>query len=537
MVLPALALLSGMLAAPVSAAPVSAAAASAAAASRAGAAAAAAAHMVKVRAIGLDRDGFVVKHLPAVFLNSASGASYQSFGQALRLPTGGYLVGAEVPTGSASETLVVRNVTIRTSETITMNAERGRLVRVSLTGVHASQTAEAISACLENTGNMVISAAAYSGSGVKLYAVPFRSANVGFSYQASWLGPAGAGYNLTGSSAGGIPAHLGYSQAAGHLAELAVDVRHGVNPATSILWELSPGNEFQSLCSYSDVGGQTTEPFGTTQYVTPGLWTTRVDTVYQVDELGFNYLVAHFAARHRYTQTFGAALAGPGANFPDIDGNIFRFDATDLFDPRGMGPGNGGDQCCTRSTVVLRTGGHVVARAHLDQWRGRSYYEKVLTKAGWYTFDITAVRRNPHGSEPANMLSSRVTLAWRFHATPVLPAGIGHQLPVTVTIFEPRGLSMDNQALPGSTTALEFYVVRAGQPGDQAARYAFKTIRAQASFDDGKTWQTLTVSRHRGFWLTSVHDPASGFVALRSAVTDIRGDSTVQTIYRAYAVS
>jgi hypothetical protein len=30
--------------------------------------------------------------------------------------------------------------------------------------------------------------------------------------------------------------------------------------------------------------------------------------------------------------------------------------------------------------------------------------------------------------------------------------------------------------------------------------------------------------------------PAAGYVALRSTVTDIQGDSTVQTIYRAYQI-
>jgi hypothetical protein len=34
-----------------------------------------------------------------------------------------------------------------------------------------------------------------------------------------------------------------------------------------------------------------------------------------------------------------------------------------------------------------------------------------------------------------------------------------------------------------------------------------------------------------------VHDPASGYVTLRSVVADSRGDRTTQTIYRAYAIA
>jgi hypothetical protein len=37
-------------------------------------------------------------------------------------------------------------------------------------------------------------------------------------------------------------------------------------------------------------------------------------------------------------------------------------------------------------------------------------------------------------------------------------------------------------------------------------------------------------------WLAKVRHPASGFISLRSTVTDIKGDSTVETINRAYGV-
>jgi hypothetical protein len=59
----------------------------------------------------------------------------------------------------------------------------------------------------------------------------------------------------------------------------------------------------------------------------------------------------------------------------------------------------------------------------------------------------------------------------------------------------------------------------------------------QASFDDGKTWQALTITQQGQFYLATVHDPANGFVALRSQVTDSRGDYSEQTIYQAYAIS
>ncbi len=57
----------------------------------------------------------------------------------------------------------------------------------------------------------------------------------------------------------------------------------------------------------------------------------------------------------------------------------------------------------------------------------------------------------------------------------------------------------------------------------------------QASFNDGLTWHTLAVSAHGSYWLALVHNPTVGaFVSLRSIVTDAHGDSTTETIIRAY---
>ena len=485
---------------------------------------------------GLNRNGHVVSALPAVFLASQSGAFYVSYhGESVRLPRGGYLVGTSVPTGNTSETLVVRHVIIRSSGVVTMNAEHGRLLRVALTGVTATAGNEAASACLSNSGNMVIHADAYGGNGVKIYAVPFRSPNVRFSYQASWQDASGIGYHLTGSSRGGIPGRLSFTQAASALAKLTVAVRDRVNPATSILYQLSPGNYFQSLCAYSDVNAQASEPSSTTQYVTPGRWTTEVDTMFRNDFIGFNYVVQRFAARHHYSQTYGAAVAGPLHNFPNITGNIFRYDASGLFDVPSTPLGD--DQCCARSVLTLKRGSHLVARVLRSEWRGRSFFQRTLIRAGWYTFDVNASRFNPHGAEPSNLLSSHMTLKWRFHVTPVPPAGIAKELPVTVTVYRPRGLSADNLASPGGTTVVPFHILRGGQPGAPAPRYAFKAIRVLASFNGGRTWKTLKISRQGSGWLTSVPDPLTGYVALRSIVTDVHGDRTVQTIYRAYSVN
>ena len=67
--------------------------------------------------------------------------------------------------------------------------------------------------------------------------------------------------------------------------------------------------------------------------------------------------------------------------------------------------------------------------------------------------------------------------------------------------------------------------------------YRLKTVRLYVSFNDGTTWQPLAITRLHGSWRAVVHDPATGYVSLRSLVTDGHGDRTEQTVYRAYAVS
>jgi len=49
-------------------------------------------------------------------------------------------------------------------------------------------------------------------------------------------------------------------------------------------------------------------------------------------------------------------------------------------------------------------------------------------------------------------------------------------------------------------------------------------------------WHTLPATPHGAFWLVKVHNPAQGFVSLRSVVIDVHGDSATETILRAYLV-
>jgi hypothetical protein len=102
----------------------------------------------------------------------------------------------------------------------------------------------------------------------------------------------------------------------------------------------------------------------------------------------------------------------------------------------------------------------------------------------------------------------------------------------------PRGLNLRNQAAPGANTVIKVRVVRPRASGYiSPPTYNLRTFRVQASTNGGKTWQTVRMVRHGSYWLATVPDPASGYVALRSTVIDSHGNKSVETIYRAYAIS
>ncbi len=284
---------------------------------------AAAATTARINVVGVDRNGHVIRAQPAT-LEAADGQHYQVNGKSIRIPLGTYLIGGAVTTGSASQTLVVRQVRITRSDTIRLRAAGGRLVRISLTGVSGPPGDEQVNACLgkQTAAESEVSA---GGGGMAVYAVPFRSHDVGFSYLASWTSGQ-AGYDITGHSADGVPSHLTYRQRLGDLATLTLNVRSGANPATSNYWDIGPGNYYQLLCAAGRLGGQMVAPFRVIQHVTRGVWTSESDTEYvtargETDFTGFNYLVRRLAAGRHYTQNFGAAVAGPGSRFsPPLTG-------------------------------------------------------------------------------------------------------------------------------------------------------------------------------------------------------------------------
>ncbi|MFC0032717.1 S8 family serine peptidase [Micromonospora chaiyaphumensis] len=132
-------------------------------------------------------------------------------------------------------------------------------------------------------------------------------------------------------------------------------------------------------------------------------------------------------------------------------------------------------------------------------------------------------------SDPEFTLSTVVDAEWTFRSAHV-PDGELVKLPMTAIRYSPE-LDIDNRAPAGRLFAIPVSLDR--QVG--AAPGRTRSLTVEASFDDGRTWQRLTVQRHGEKAVAWVRNPAgSGFVSLRAAAADTSGNTVKQTVIRAY---
>lgn len=457
---------------------------------------------------------------------------YATLNGVLRLPSGTYLIGMDIPTYGpgdvqVSDTLAARVLRIGTSggtRTITVDARLGRAVRVSLTLPGASQQFAEATLCASTSaykGRWGLDLAAGGHSG-KLYAVPSQASNLRFIMGSVWQGADGSQYGL-GASTPGIPRHPDFSYAPSDLATLRFRVASGTTPGVSG----SLDEWFSGPCQAGGPGvAQIAKPGQAIEHVSAGRWDTQL-TVRGPSDYGLQ-VVQDAAAGHAYTATFGSAVYGPGIYaLPRFASGRFGFLSVgleDLFqDPAsnsGRFPSDG---------ILRLAAGRQIIRTY--RFSPGTLFTAELRNPGWYTIRLTARPvPPPQGVAPAT-LSTKVGLTWRFAETAHDLATLG-PVPVSVTTFRPQGLSLRNQAALSSVTPIRL-VIRRGQP-DRA--HQIKTVQLEVSRDGGVSWHAVRVTGQAGGWLAKVPNPFSGFVSLRSIVTDVRGDRTVETVYRAYEV-
>ena len=143
-----------------------------------------------------------------------------------------------------------------------------------------------------------------------------------------------------------------------------------------------------------------------------------------------------------------------------------------------------------------------------------------------YRLTTSGDRGEPFG------LSTRVSMSWTFLSS-AFDDPQPQPLPLSVVRFTPE-LDNNHSAPSGRTFSVPGSVQR--QPGSPSA--AVQTLRVEASYDVGETWQEARVTTRGGASSAELRHPNKrGFVSLRATAVERDGNTVEQTIIRAYRIS
>ncbi|WP_427920187.1 hypothetical protein [Streptomyces sp. cg40] len=458
-------------------------------------------------------------------------------GKKLSLPAGKYLAMTDIyesaTDGLGTDTIGAQVVSVSGARSVTLDARKGKAVKVSL-DTPADVTGPARISAQVCAGTMDMPSA-YSAGGWNdagaLYAIPNSSKLLQFAYMAQW---SGTDSYVAVKKTTGIPAAPGGSFKRSQLAALRFSVRAGTQMGTQndTAVQAAPKTDDCTTDLYSEVRDDSA-PFSATVHVTPGTWQPRGDVIANNgDVVSGGFPAARtLKAGQSFTQSFGRAAWGPMHYLPMVWQKSVNFIPDALIGDPDVGVW-GADP--TKETVVLSKGSTTVKKQTLTNWGNSSdAFAARITSAGTYRLTVDAHRYRPGITFPSGMLSSRVTLDWRFKADPAKSV----VAPVFMTRFLPTGLDSRNRAKASSVTSVTVSAGRGSQgPDVKFTKTTVKSLKVWASSDGGTTWKAVSVTRSGSSWKAAVHNPASGAVALRSQVTDSTGGTSTETVYRAYAI-
>ncbi|HET9898836.1 MAG TPA: hypothetical protein VFQ44_28265 [Streptosporangiaceae bacterium] len=476
---------------------------------------------------GIDRDGTAVSVPASVY--SQSGESFLSGGNSVSVPAGNYVVAAPIwrPADGSTQTLVASEVHVSGDTNVTLDAQGAVPMAASLIAPGTTAGPQTVELCLAAGGDVNAVAGFLVQTPGTVFVQPMTGKGLRTVYQTFWQGP-GTLYDVAEAFSGGIPTGMFVHANPAAMAKVHVQLRaeENVTPLRAV------------LATY-DKCGTTTEPVtslpaGYTDFRTPGEWSTDLNFGPKPSKIQRDlFKDAVYKGAHQYSDIFDSAAAGPGAVFPVIDGSTIEYSPGNLFSDPVV---RVSFDCEGRASIRLSRSATTVKKSNLTFCGKTTVFSAHVIKKTFYDLNVNGQRFNPSGKVPAGaLLSPKVSLNWRFPFAPVRHHLINVQAaPVTVTRFVPQGLSFHNDSPGGTTTQVRCFVLRGGGEPVATPRYRLKRVAFQASFNDGANWHPLAATLHGSFWVVKVHNPPSGFVSLRSIVTDVHGDSTTETILRAY---
>ena len=458
-------------------------------------------------------------------------------GKKLSLPAGKYLVMADISESTAdgrgTDTLGAQVVSVSGAKSVTLDARKGKAVKVSLdTPADVTEPAmigaQVCAADASMPSAVAVSGGNYAGS---LYAIPNSSRLLQFGFMAQW---SGNDSYIAVKNTTGVPAAPGGSFKRSQLATMRFSVRSGTQMANEhdVALQAAPKVDNCTTDMYANVYGGSA-PYSATTHVTPGSWQPRDDIfASNGDDVSGGFpAVRTLKAGQSFTQSFGRAVWSPLHYLPTVWQKSVNFIPDALIGDPDVGIW-GADP--TKETVVLSKGSTTVKKQTLTNWGSSdASFAARIHSAGTYRLTVDAHRYRPGITFPSGMLSSRVTLDWRFKADPAKSV----VAPVFMTRFLPAGLDSRNRAKANGMTSVTVSAGRGSQgPDVRFTKSTVKSLKVWASSDGGTTWKAVSVTRSGSSWKAAVHNPASGAVALRSQVTDSAGGTSAETVYRAYAI-
>lgn len=232
-----------------------------------------------------------------------------------------------------------------------------------------------------------------------------------------------------------------------------------------------------------------------------------------------------------YVEDWNAAVFGPGFAGP----TQWAFRSGDLIAlniPMHSDAGldrYGVSELDAGTTVLYRDG----AKLGEASGAGRGQFE-VPAEPGAYRLETTARRSG------VSDYSTLISCAWMFSSVRPPDEGGGGKgkggvpLPLMAVRFAPPGLDEDNGTRADS---LDVPVAVQRQNGVPAAEVSELTV--EASFDDGRTWRTVEVTRGPGDDTAVArvdHPRGVRYASLRATAADADGNTVEQTIIRAYGI-
>ncbi|MEO3975820.1 S8 family serine peptidase [Streptomyces sp. CAU 1734] len=223
-----------------------------------------------------------------------------------------------------------------------------------------------------------------------------------------------------------------------------------------------------------------------------------------------------YRAGKTYQETFNTAVVAPilteWAGFWQLGGDLFT--GIPVFSD---GRGNAGSSAVESEKTTLYRNGKKIAESS-GALTGMDYLP-IGRDAGLFKVS-TSVKR----SAATARVSTRVDADWTFRAK-AAPADTEVKLPISTVRFSGAKVGLDSTAPAGASQVIPLEVHGAAAKGN------VKSLTAHASYDGGKTWKKLTVTKNK----VTVKNPAKGkAITLRAEVTDKQGGTAKVTVYNAF---